>query len=136
MGRIRNRFVHTEDLEYVLKMLVLQGEIFTLEHDVKFWKSLYDSIEAVEKLLESRMKPWKGTELEKPLKFLYKTTSSFIKEIKKEGFSHGSWCGASEECQHLLNQYRMNCIPNLLEMAEHLEENDKTRQEVEAYLLF
>ena len=132
----RNLFSHTEDLQYILKMLVLQGDIFALEHNVVFWKSLYDSIEAVEKLVESRIKRWKGTELEKPLKNLQSQTIKFIKQIKKEGFSHGSWCGASEECEHLLNQYRMKCIPNLLEMAEYLEENDKTRQEVESYLLF
>ncbi|MCF2139847.1 MAG: hypothetical protein K9W44_07325 [Candidatus Lokiarchaeota archaeon] len=132
----KTRFVHTEDLKYILSSLVLQGDVFSLEHEVLFWKSLYDSIEAVEVLIETRIKRWKGSDLEKPLKSLKKQTTKFIKKVKKLGTEHGSWCGASDECAHLLNRYRMQCIPNLLELAGFLAEDDLTRQQVEGYLLF
>ncbi len=132
MGNVR--FVSKHDIGELLENVLLKREIF-LPHDLlSFWKCTYDSVEAINMVFDSRLKRWKGTELATTLKKLKKRTNKFIRQIKKHGIDHGSWIGASEECSMMLDSYRSDCIPLLLDLTHILNETDSVRLEIEEVL--
>lgn len=128
------RFVNTTNLEFLLKHVVLDREIFIPNQPLEFWKCAYNSVEAINKVLGTHLKEWKGSDVEKTLKKLKKRTNRFIKQIKKSGTDHGAWVGASPECCQLLKSYRSDCIPLILDLVQELSVSDETRLQVEAKL--
>ncbi|MHA1674559.1 MAG: hypothetical protein ACTSYI_13150 [Promethearchaeota archaeon] len=122
------------NLTNLLENVILKREIFLPHNVLTFWKCTYDSVEAINVVFDRRSKRWKGTEVEIALKKLKKRTNKFIRQIKKHGIDHGSWIGASDQCSTMLNSYRSDCIPMLLDLTHILNESDSIRLEIEEVL--
>ncbi|MHA1612720.1 MAG: hypothetical protein ACTSYU_11750 [Promethearchaeota archaeon] len=123
-----------QEIGDLLQSVILQRDLFSADLQLEFWKSAYNSVEAVNQMFDTRLRRWKGTEVEKTLKKLKKCTNKFIRTIKKHGTDHGSWTGASDECSTLLNSYRSDCTPMFLDLAKILNESDSIRLKIEEVL--
>ncbi len=127
-----NIFFKKEKIEDFLNDIILHREIFRKKTDIDIWKSAYLSIYGICNNLDTQIKRkyWKKTPLEKPIKELRNISKKFEKISYKHGISHGEWCGCSEECKHIIDDYKNRCIPIIKKIGDLLDDNNHVKEEI------
>ena len=132
-----NKFTKAKELENLCEDVFLHREIFNSKADFGFWKTSFFNLKGISNLLESQIKGkiWQGTELEKPIKNLRKITNKFIRTIKREGTTHGSWSGADDRCVSLIEEYREDVFPQIETLMHSLAPNHPLRIKIEENIM-
>lgn len=128
-----NEFSRKIEIEALLDNMLLQRDIFRPNVDIDIWKSAYFSIYGLAKLVNNQLqqKIWHGTDIESDLKSIKRTTNRFVRQIRKRGKIHGTWCGSSSDCNQILHQYQKSCAPALQNLVDKLETQHPLRKDIE-----
>ncbi len=124
--------VNENRVRELLNAVLFDREILSANCKYEVWKSTYESMRALDNLLESELEHWDGS---KELKKLEKVTNKFTKKIEKKGLKRYHWRGASHGCEEIVNEYRHRAAEYLEEFCEVLDPNSTLRQKVEQRVL-
>lgn len=122
------------EVEQMIDNLVLQREVFSSEQKFDLWKSAYLGVFGVQLILDTQIQHLKGTLFEKSLRQLKRISNKIVKRLKKFGTKHGNWCGASNECDKILTDFRKECKPVIKDLITCLDPSNEYRQNVEQKL--